>query len=249
VVELEQMPQSGCARLQADLPLPAPFGSPERETQQEKTARFYFLACISMRRLLNRVHTLLYAPDVTAEQKLNLNLVSELAYQLEQWRDVLPTSLKFPLDNSELKNDHQAFLRQRYNACRSVIYRPLFNHVLVADIDGVPVLDSDIVVSATHCLEACYQHIANLRPYTHTVFIDGWICTVSMTSIMILLFVAASAPTLRPFLYNNIGIDNVKAAAKRMQSNIKAWNDSCPEKSPTLTKCIEMNGMLIDALE
>lgn len=89
-----------------------------------------------MRRLLNRVHQLLYASGMGAslDDKRFPGIVKELNHQLEEWRNVLPEAFAFEVEWSAppaaghkvtgVKTEHGGFLRQRYLTCRSVIYRP-----------------------------------------------------------------------------------------------------------------------------
>ncbi|KAK9489771.1 hypothetical protein V1508DRAFT_458272 [Lipomyces doorenjongii] len=191
IVELEEIPQSGCSSME----------SQSRDTSDLST--LYFLACISIRRLLNRIHNLLYSQESIARmhQVPDMNLISELFHQLEEWRTVLPPYLKFGLSSmgEPAANSYQGFLRQRYLAAKSVIFRPVFNFVVVtANLrSGQLAVISDMVPHAEHCIEAVVMHMTNLRGFTHTVVIDTWICSLSMAGVVLVLYIAWKTPSLK----------------------------------------------------
>lgn len=132
LAELSSLPLSGIARIESSIPLPGAIAIaryPTHDTpQEEELSSLYFLACISMRRLLNRVHQLLYARGTGAslDNARFPYVVAELDHQLEEWRDVLPAAFAFTVgfECEGARTDHGGFLRQRYLTCRSVIYRP-----------------------------------------------------------------------------------------------------------------------------
>jgi hypothetical protein len=160
-----------------------------------------------MRRLLNRVHQLLYARDTGACESLDdvrfPVVVAELDHQLEEWRDVLPAAFAFDVgfDSSSSSNcrrngtaehvgEHGGFLRQRYLTCRSVIYRPYLMWMLSGAGDGSagggiggrgsgPGVSEEVLKNCKACLDACLLHILNLRGFAHTVLVDTWICSLS----------------------------------------------------------------------
>lgn len=149
----------------------------------------YFLACISMRRLLNRVHQLLYARDTGAATNPARfpSIVAELQHQLDEWRAVLPPSLSFRADTDTATDAGSAaagFLRQRYLTCRSVIYRPYLMWVLSGRDDpaagglSAAAPSEEVLRCCKACLDACLMHILNLRGFSHTVLVDTWICSL-----------------------------------------------------------------------
>jgi len=127
LAELSSLPLSGIARIESSIPLPGTYHT-HVDPQQEEQSSLYFLACISMRRLLNRVHQLLYARDTGAslDNARFPYVVAELNHQLDEWRDVLPPSFAFTVgfECTPTATEHGGFLRQRYLTCQSVIYRP-----------------------------------------------------------------------------------------------------------------------------
>lgn len=191
LAELSALPQSGIARIESSIPLPASYITHQDITETEH-ASLYFLACISMRRLLNRVHHLLYARDSGAATDISRfpAIVTELDHQLDEWRDVLPHAFKFNIHNmaEAPPSECGGFLRQRYLTCKSVIYRPYLAWLLAngpAEAGGIA--KSEIVARAKVCLDACTSHILGLTGFSHTVLVDTWICVLSMATAMMIL--------------------------------------------------------------
>lgn len=157
-----------------------------------------------MRRLLNRVHQLLYAQGTgTAASGLDRfpAVVAELDHQLDEWRDVLPSAFQFTVDAEPAQTEAGGFLRQRYLTCRSVIYRPYLMWMLISENgtgngtgtgNGEVMRPRDdrgpgttrppnpqVLAGCRLCLEACLLHVLNLRGFAQTVLVDTWICSLS----------------------------------------------------------------------
>ena len=180
ISELSHLPQSGVAEVESEVPLPGPLQTHFNEAETESSA-LYFLSCISIRRLLNRVHHLLYAEDkhktyINSRDDSLRGLIAELDHQLVLWRDTLPDFLRFEDDTRECANEHAAFVRQRYLACKSVIYRP-YVEIVLKQIDGAHSIET--IEGAARCLTASCNHISNLRSFGQNVLVDTWICSLS----------------------------------------------------------------------
>ncbi|KAK9776135.1 putative C6 zinc finger domain-containing protein [Seiridium cardinale] len=190
LAELSALPQSGIAQIESSVPLPGTYIT-HADPEQTEHASLYFLACISMRRLLNRVHHLLYARDSGAATDITRfpAIVTELDHQLDEWRDVLPHAFRFDAYNiSELPSECGGFLRQRYLTCKSVIYRPYLAWMLAnSHYDGRGISKDDLIDRAHICLDACTSHILALTGFAHTVLVDTWICALSMATAMMIL--------------------------------------------------------------
>lgn len=136
-----------------------------------------------MRRLLNRVHQLLYAHETGTSSSLDRfpAVVAELDHQLDEWRDVLPSAFSFAIDTNPAKTEAGGFLRQRYLTCRSVIYRPYLMWMLGGSDGGLSIREpsSKMLYGCRLCLEACLLHVLNLRGFAQTVLVDTWICSLS----------------------------------------------------------------------
>lgn len=90
-------------------------------------------------------------------------MIAELSHQLLLWRETLPEFLQFEEGVEECSNQHAAFLRQRYLACKSVIYRPYVEIVLR---DGEGICGAEMVEGAARCLSASCYHIGYLRSFS-----------------------------------------------------------------------------------
>lgn len=179
LAELSALPPSGIAPIESSIPLPGVLPYPTHSTAlQEEHSSLYFLACISMRRLLNRVHNLLYARNATLDWRRFPPVVAELDHQLDEWRDVLPSAFSFTVDTADVQTEAGAFLRQRYLTCRSVIYRPYLMWMLSRSSTAENPSARE-VEGCRMCLDACLLHVLNLRGFAHTVFVDTWICSLS----------------------------------------------------------------------
>ena len=166
------------------MPLPGTYNTHAVDSEEEQSS-LYFLACISMRRLLNRVHQLLYARDTGAalDPVRFPSIVAELSHQLDIWREFLPADFAFSID-TEATTEAGGFLRQRYLVCRSVIYRPYLMWILSGTgMRGGGMTANAPIQNALHscnvCLDACLMHVLNLRGFSQTVLVDTWICSLS----------------------------------------------------------------------
>ncbi|KAG9236460.1 putative C6 transcription factor [Amylocarpus encephaloides] len=248
ISELSHLPQTGVAEVESQTPLPGPLRTHTSNPETESSALF-FLSCISIRRLLNRVHHLLYAPEthkspssVISESKHNM--IAELDHQLVLWRETLPEFLQFEVDERgiggrlgvgvvECGNQHAAFLRQRYLACKSVIYRPYVEVVLR---HGEIVHSRETIESAAKCLSASCFHIVYLRSFSQTVMIDTWICSLSMTSTMFILLASLQNPSLRQVLARH----NIVEFGTHLQRLITSWIGIVPNKSPSIEQSVRL---------
>lgn len=216
LAELSALPQSGIASIESSIPLPGDYNThssshindpiafsspisnhthasaPSAEEQEQELSSLYFLACLSMRRLLNRVHDLLYSASTGASLDAARFpfIVTELSHQLEEWRSLLPGAFQFSIDNTPTQSPHGGFLRQRYLTCKSVIYRPYLTWILSSwdaglrdgledDEHGLVGVTAEMVDKCEICLEAILLHMMNLRGFAHTVMVDTWICSLS----------------------------------------------------------------------
>ncbi|WPH01330.1 Hypothetical protein R9X50_00416900 [Acrodontium crateriforme] len=241
IAELAALPQSGIGDIEASISLPSDYLTSDDDVEQEQSA-LYLLACISMRRLLNRVHDVLYAPDtgLARDEKRFPQVVTELDHQLEEWRANLPSAFRFQIDMQPVTSPHGGFLRQRYLTCRAVIYRPYLNMALL-QYERNQSSSPGLLENANTCLEMCILHIMNLQAFRQTVFVDTWICSLSMASTMLELLAASRVQMLRSKLQHQaIG------AAKHLQTILKPWRlVHGQETSPS----VEQSLMIIDQVD
>ncbi|KAF6824803.1 C6 zinc finger domain-containing protein [Colletotrichum plurivorum] len=246
LAELSGLPQSGIARIESSTPLPGEYNTHE-DAQVEEQSSLYFLACISMRRLLNRVHQLLYARGTGAalDHARFPYVVAELNHQLDEWREVLPPAFAFSVGFGEIgrgtATEHGGFLRQRYLTCRSVIYRPYLMWMLSGMAGGggsEMIVGQDALESCKACLDACLLHILNLRGFGQTVLVDTWICSLSMAGAMLVLLAACRIPALKDMI-----VPEVLGAGEHLRQLLQGWQAVMGEPtSPSVNQSIRMIG-------
>ncbi|KAI4659099.1 uncharacterized protein J4E92_003904 [Alternaria infectoria] len=206
------LPHSGLAQFEEGFALPTGF----EDLGTEAVGRdelWYFLAEIALRRLLNRVSSMLYirttpyskGPAATSIAQLD-PLVVELDYQLNQWYAGLPPAMQFPLDRVPLQNPVQTVLRLRYFACRTIIFRP---YVLLVLQDETLAMDSSVQDNCHKCLEACVRqleyitaHHAGHLPY----LFQGALSIISQT---LLIMGATMTPSLSQLLPPPATMDDI----------------------------------------
>ncbi|KAG7147425.1 multidrug resistance regulator 2 like protein [Verticillium longisporum] len=228
LAELSALPQSGISAIESTTPLPGEYHT-HADAHQQELASLYLLACISMRRLLNRVHHLLYAQTTGAalDPTRFPAVVRELNHQLDEWREVLPPAFAFTVDETPTATEAGAFLRQRYSTCRSVIYRPYFMWMLsgmappaAVRSPGDGIAGKEVMASCKMCLDACLLHIMNLRGYGQTVLVDTWICSLSMAGAMLVLLAACRVPALRELIGSEI-----LSAGEHLRQVLEGWQE------------------------
>ena len=137
-----------------------------------------YLAEISVRRLLNRIHNSLYPrkkqvlslspTTLMAAEEFSIEDVSsmitvcdELHAQLETWHSSIPEPFRPILGvgspTMEL-NDRQAVLRIRYFAARHIIYRPFLLYIAT---HGAERASDSMIDKAAICIESCRYYIHN----------------------------------------------------------------------------------------
>ncbi|KAL3438226.1 hypothetical protein BDV09DRAFT_205637 [Aspergillus tetrazonus] len=204
LAELAALPHTGIAEIESSIPLPGQYHTHASSSTEEESS-LYFLACISMRRLLNRVHDLLYARNNGVASDINQfpPVVAELDHQLNKWRDLLPSAFHFDLSRAPAGSMEAGFLRQRYLTCKSVIYRPYLTLALSLTTRADPISPM-VYEGCKTCLEACCLHAQNLNAFPQTVMIDTWICSLSMASVMLIALATAADSSLRVCLPEDV---------------------------------------------
>ncbi|EEY20357.1 C6 zinc finger domain-containing protein [Verticillium alfalfae VaMs.102] len=244
LAELSALPQSGISAIESTTPLPGEYHT-HADAHQQELASLYLLACISMRRLLNRVHHLLYAQTTGAalDPTRFPAVVRELNHQLDEWREVLPPAFAFTVDETPTATEAGAFLRQRYSTCRSVIYRPYFMWMLsgmappaAVRSPGDGIAGKEVMASCKMCLDACLLHIMNLRGYGQTVLVDTWICSLSMAGAMLVLLAACRVPALRELIGSEI-----LSAGEHLRQLLEGWQEVMGEPaSPSVEQSVRI---------
>ncbi|PVH94841.1 C6 zinc finger domain-containing protein [Periconia macrospinosa] len=207
------LPHSGIAAYEDTFTLPTGFEDMGTSEAVGRDELWYFLAEIALRRLLNRVSSMLYqrtsnltkSPSLASVAQLD-PLVLELDFQLNQWYAGLPPAMQFPLDRVPLQNPVQTVLRLRYFACRTIIYRP---YVLLVLQDETLAMDSGVQDNCHKCLEACIRqleyitaHHAGHLPY----LFQGALSIISQT---LLVMGATMSPSLSALLPPPATMDDI----------------------------------------
>ncbi|KAK9351852.1 hypothetical protein V1523DRAFT_397973 [Lipomyces doorenjongii] len=168
LAELSALPLTGVADIELSVPLPGVCHTQGSLTDEEQSS-LYFLACISMRRLLNRATNLLYARDTGVgfdESSLPLSLNSPTNWRVGK-NVFLPSSSFLSIKS---RQGHRQ--GQRYLTCKSVIYRPYLTWALWAAAEE---LTPAVYEGCKTCLNARWLHALNLCSLPHTV------CSLSLS--------------------------------------------------------------------
>jgi len=192
LAELE-LPHSGLQQLTDEISLP-------ECTNLGMMQSTCYLAEISIRRLLNRIHSSLYpskkhglklssttlttTEDFSVEDISSISAVcDELRSQLELWHSSIPDTYRPRLDlppTMQESDDRQAILRIRYFAARHIIYRPFLLHIVT---HGVSTTSHSVVEKAGICIESCRYYIhhtttilSNPSQYTWTFSLSCVAC-------------------------------------------------------------------------
>ncbi|KAI3580410.1 hypothetical protein IWW34DRAFT_848705 [Fusarium oxysporum f. sp. albedinis] len=180
-------PASGLGKLASSMPLPVipGAGTDPRHAQYQ----FFFLALISMRKLLNRILFHLYSRDHTENatngepthidkpatfMSVSSSVIFELDRQLEEWRTCLPQGLEFlsyseaqlaedpQLDQTHRSTDERlrGHLQARYFAAKSIIHRPHIYKTLHHDTTA-SISDADAAGARTAAGSALMSVVAS----------------------------------------------------------------------------------------
>lgn len=161
------LPRSGIEHVIDLTPFPAFADHEAQETN-------LFLAELSVRRLLNRVHHTMYGSDWTRRslglqpassdspsydfQSLSniLNVSQELDRQLNNWFDLLPRTIKPDMNDPSRSTGLLVNMLHRFHSAKDIITRPF----LLCVIDSSP--DNEVPPMV---LKQCEASIANCRAY------------------------------------------------------------------------------------
>ncbi|KAH6977379.1 putative C6 finger domain protein [Ilyonectria sp. MPI-CAGE-AT-0026] len=226
LAELE-LPRSGLQQLTDEISLPSC-------TNLGLMQSTCYLAEISIRRLLNRIHNSLYpskkhvltlssttlmAPDDFSIEDVSsmISVCDELHTQLETWHASIPEAFRPALGVGTPaieSNDREPVLRIRYFAARHIIYRPF---VLYIAAHGMEHATESMMDKAALCLESCRCYIHNttrvlVGPSQYT-----WTFSLSSLGAIVVLTLASLSPDLRHLV---LDIDELQTTAI---NNIRPW--------------------------
>ncbi|EXA31292.1 hypothetical protein FOVG_17416 [Fusarium oxysporum f. sp. pisi HDV247] len=173
IVAEHHLPRSGIENVVENLPLPRFGTSPE-------PSMLRWLANISSRRLLNRIHFVLYdglqsGPECLdspgsspAAQPLAASIFkmsNELNHQLHAWFELLPDVIKVGFENDHPSID-EAVLTMRFHAAGDIIHRPFLLHV--CSLAPHAAVDRRIVEKAEKCLHHCRGYLQAVKHVVQT---------------------------------------------------------------------------------
>ncbi|VUC22138.1 unnamed protein product, partial [Clonostachys rosea] len=151
------LPRSGIEQVVENMPFPD-CGSPPQSNMLS------WLANISSRRLLNRIHHVLYDQsqrDSAASlsfgtREPSSRICQELHSQLHAWYDLLPEPIKPCLDQQTALEE--ATLAMRFHAAGDIIFRPSLLRALSLSAVNQQI-PSYILENAIECLQHCQKYI------------------------------------------------------------------------------------------
>lgn len=114
-----------------------------------------FLADISMRLLLNRVHYSIYSakPRTKEPDSSLITVCAELDRQLQIWHDSIPSIIRPDLASKKDSNSQTYILRLRYWSAKDIIYRPFV--VYVTSLSPNQAVSQTILDNCQLCLSGC----------------------------------------------------------------------------------------------
>lgn len=203
------LPHSGIIQYEDSMRLPRSFpydatiaGSDELPGDDDL---WYFLAEIALRRLLNRVSHMIYSQKRNTVASLE-PVVAELEFQLNQWYEGLPPSVRFPRERLPAQDQIQTVLRLRYFACRTIIFRPYIQAVLQ---DESLIHEPAVQTACQKCLEACVRQLENVATHHDGHLPYLWQGALSITSQTLLLMGATLSNVLAVLLPPRLHVDGV----------------------------------------
>ncbi|KAI9739071.1 MAG: hypothetical protein M1834_007284 [Cirrosporium novae-zelandiae] len=111
-------------------------------SENDPLIMLHFLAQISLRKLLNSIHSTLYRNDIKSKsrqrEKWTSQLSEALSLSLEDWRKTLPVQLQWQDDAPPANNINDARLRGKYYGAKYIIYRPFLHHALQQTVPNFP---------------------------------------------------------------------------------------------------------------
>ncbi|KAK5114490.1 hypothetical protein LTR62_002425 [Meristemomyces frigidus] len=204
------LPHTGIALHEEGMRLPRSFPHDMTDITGEQSPGndnlWYFLAEIALRRLLNRVSSVIYGVSHllhTNKMPASFSLasldpvVTELDFQLKQWYESLPAQIKFPRERLDAHDSVQTVLRLRYFACRTIIYRPYVQAVLG---DESLATEPGVQDACRKCLEACIRQVEHLSAHHEGHLPYLWQGALSIISQALLLMAATLSPPLSALL-------------------------------------------------
>ncbi|KXT17814.1 hypothetical protein AC579_5349 [Pseudocercospora musae] len=227
------LPHSGIVQFEDSMRLPRSFpydatiaGADELPGNDDL---WYFLAEIALRRLLNRVSHMIYGQKRASISSLE-PVAAELEFQLNQWYEGLPPSIRFPRERLPARDQVQTVLRLRYFACRTIIFRPYIQAVLQ---DESLAQEPAVQTACQKCLEACVRQLENISAHHDGHLPYLWQGALSITSQTLLLMGATLSNALSALLPPRAQIDMVI-------NDVVAELDGLGHLAPSIRLCADI---------
>ncbi|KAH0431445.1 hypothetical protein CcaCcLH18_07061 [Colletotrichum camelliae] len=196
IIAEHHLPRSGIDQVIENLPFPRCGNPPD-------PALLSWLADLSARRLLNRIHHVMCdtasptnSPATTADAFASVS--AELSHQLGAWYDLLPSAIKPDLHTASgtgttLSVD-EAIMVLRYHAAGDIIFRPFLHQV--CGMEGGAVVGEVVVENANRCLGHCrgYLDVVEFRLKGSCGSLE--IVLHSTLAVILLLTLASLSPVL-----------------------------------------------------
>ncbi|KAJ5812660.1 Transcription factor [Penicillium riverlandense] len=226
LAELE-LPRSGLQQLTDEMSLP-------ECTNLGMMQATCYLAEISIRRLLNRIHSSLYpckkhvltlsSASLMAPDDFSIDDISsmsavcdELHSQLELWHSSIPETFRPNLSigtNIPELDDRREILRTRYFAARHIIYRPFLLYIVTHRTSHIP---RSIVAKAGICIESCRSYIYSAAQLLAKPSQYTWTFSLSSLGAVVVLTLASLNPVLQDLVPD---IDNLQTL---VLNSIRPW--------------------------
>ncbi|KAF4443685.1 c6 finger [Fusarium albosuccineum] len=187
-----------------------------------------WLANISSRRLLNRIHYVLYDTyqgvtintDSSGAPTSQFGISQELNHQLHAWYDLLPSAIKPDPDHDGHGLD-DAILLMRFHAAGDIIHRPFLLQACALSAGEKP--DARMVENAKRCLYHCRGYLNAVQGALTKLSASVEIFVHSTMAVVLLLTFASFSPALAP------EVGDVKQLQVQAAAIIQSW--SFPESS------------------
>ncbi|PWY94526.1 hypothetical protein BO94DRAFT_581917 [Aspergillus sclerotioniger CBS 115572] len=150
------LPSSGIENMVDTMPLPSmgDYNSP---------GTHYWLAELSARRLLNRVHYTMYRnepsniPNSDASLGRTWKVSDELNRQLDDWFQLLPATIKPDLQTSVESSPVELNILHRFHSTKDVILRPFL--IYTCKISSGAEVPLDLISRSSQCLDNCRAYL------------------------------------------------------------------------------------------
>ncbi|KAK2807391.1 hypothetical protein FQN51_003217 [Onygenales sp. PD_10] len=220
------LPRSGIETFVDDMAFPKAGNLTDREG-------LCYLAEISMRRLLNRVHNSIYNGErgsFSAKSDLSplpmsvaslITITSELDQQLLLWYNSVPEVIKPTLGVEPMTDDREMILRIRYYAARHIIHRHFVLYIVSLPEDREP--SSMILEKAQICIESCRLYLQNTGEILKKPSQYTWTLSQSSLGAVLVLTIASLSRHLKHL------VPDILHLQRLLMDNITKW--AAPESS------------------